>query len=462
MNLNQPTDSPSAEVKRLLQAGIAAAKAGQRQQARDLLMQVVELDQTNITAWLWLSGVVESRSDKEACLENVLTLDPNHQTARQGLELLQKSSANPPTPSPGVSATPAPPAIPIQTQASPPAATSSPVKPAGPVHPSQAPSRSTPSSYPKLSPSTASSQADPLKPGHLKQHASIAASILQPDFAARQQPVDQGERDAPEDAFANEYLCPYCAKRTRPDDKRCKTCHNKLWIYIPRRSKPSKLYYFFMWNIGLNIVIVLFLIALVIAVGLEDHSIRNSGAFYFVLALLGFSAVYYTVILIGYFKRWRILYYLNVIAAVLVMAEAGMYGLINSLTSTSGMICGGFLFLLSVVWFFMILNLGEDFAYDKYRLILRVDPDVKTAKNIFHRGNQYSQRKMWALAAVHYRRAVGQMPDDINCHLALALTYLHLNMLDKADETLSEARRISSIDPLLQKLTQELERKRST
>jgi hypothetical protein len=173
-------------------------------------------------------------------------------------------------------------------------------------------------------------------------------------------------------------------------------------------------------------------------------------------------ATYYTVILIGYFKRWRILYYMNVIAAVLLMTQAGANALISGLTSTGGMFCGGIMFFLGVVWFFMILNLGEDFAFDKYRLILRVDPDVKTAKHLLHRGNHYSQRGMWALAAMHYRRAASQSPDDINAHLTLALAYLRLHLYDKAAEALAAARSISTIDPLLQKLTQELEQKRPT
>jgi Tfp pilus assembly protein PilF len=52
----------------LLNEGIAAAKSGQAAQARDLLMQVVEADENNESAWLWLSGVVESLEDRQVCL----------------------------------------------------------------------------------------------------------------------------------------------------------------------------------------------------------------------------------------------------------------------------------------------------------------------------------------------------------------------------------------------------------
>ena len=72
----------------LLQQGIAYAKAGRREEARDILLQVVELDEQNESAWLWLSGVVDSDDDKAVALENVLALNPSNEWARRGLEIL--------------------------------------------------------------------------------------------------------------------------------------------------------------------------------------------------------------------------------------------------------------------------------------------------------------------------------------------------------------------------------------
>ena len=72
----------------LLQQGIALAKAGRRDEARTILMQVVEQDERNESAWLWLSGVVDSDDDKAVALENVLTLNPNNEWAKRGLQML--------------------------------------------------------------------------------------------------------------------------------------------------------------------------------------------------------------------------------------------------------------------------------------------------------------------------------------------------------------------------------------
>jgi len=44
----------------LLKQGIAALKAGHKAEARSLLAKVVEQDERNEAAWLWLSGAVET------------------------------------------------------------------------------------------------------------------------------------------------------------------------------------------------------------------------------------------------------------------------------------------------------------------------------------------------------------------------------------------------------------------
>lgn len=91
----------------LLSQGIAAAKAGQREQARDLLMQAIELDERNEKVWLWLSGVVDTDEDRCVCLENVLALNPDNAWARRGLERLLPGLGPQTSPTPQVQAAPA-------------------------------------------------------------------------------------------------------------------------------------------------------------------------------------------------------------------------------------------------------------------------------------------------------------------------------------------------------------------
>ena len=55
---------PRAVVARLLTAGIHAVKEQRVEDAKELLYQVIDLDDRNEKAWLWLSGVVEGIDER--------------------------------------------------------------------------------------------------------------------------------------------------------------------------------------------------------------------------------------------------------------------------------------------------------------------------------------------------------------------------------------------------------------
>lgn len=78
------------QIESLLQKGIEAARAGDRKRAYDIFVHVIELDQRNEQAWLWLSSVADSRADKEVCLENVLLINPDSTYAAMGLKHLRQ------------------------------------------------------------------------------------------------------------------------------------------------------------------------------------------------------------------------------------------------------------------------------------------------------------------------------------------------------------------------------------
>ena len=82
--------SNSTQVTDLLRQGIAAAKAGRPQEARQALLHVTELDEQNEQAWLWLSGVVDSLEDRRVCLENVLVINPDNTYAQAGMSWLDQ------------------------------------------------------------------------------------------------------------------------------------------------------------------------------------------------------------------------------------------------------------------------------------------------------------------------------------------------------------------------------------
>ncbi len=82
------TTSPPTETTLMLQRGIAAARSGRSDDARQILEQVIEADPSNEMAWLWLSGLMTTNQQKRACLERVLEANPENVYARAGLARL--------------------------------------------------------------------------------------------------------------------------------------------------------------------------------------------------------------------------------------------------------------------------------------------------------------------------------------------------------------------------------------
>ena len=414
----------------LLRAGIAAAKSGQRERARDLLMRVVEQDEENVLAWLWLSGVVESLDDREICLENVLALDPDHDAARKGLAFVRKQK--------GIQApSPAEPTLPSTPSPEPPAA----------------------------------------ELARVKEPASLAGAILHEDFARRRPPPEpepEPPPPPPPDEFDNPYLCPYCAAQTHPDDRKCQACGAELWIQIRRREERSS----WLWAaLTLQMASTLYsatvpLLTLVYAaykVGVENPLklvpvyVGLSGSVPPKVAsavleavprlyVLG-PALYFLFslgVLVGLYLRWKPIFFLFVISALLtlVLAGAGML-----LGQDVGLICGGGGLILALLMFLLLLQLEDDFFFDEKRILLRVDRSAKKGLDFLACGRRYARRNMWAMAAIHLRRAVAWLPDWIDGHLELAAAYIGLKRYDLAAKALAEAKRISPDDPRVEELT---------
>lgn len=73
------------QIAEWLYDGAVALQAGDKARAQELLLQVVQVDENNAEAWLWLSGAVDDIEDCQIALENVLAIDPDNAAARQGL-----------------------------------------------------------------------------------------------------------------------------------------------------------------------------------------------------------------------------------------------------------------------------------------------------------------------------------------------------------------------------------------
>ena len=179
----------------LLQEAITAARSGRRKEAYDLLVQLVQADEANEAAWLWLSGVAEDPEEQRLCLENVLHLNPDNTHARKGLAQIEARSL---------------PQQPNSHRESPAAAPSA-VK-AVPPPPPPAPSP------PPFTPQPLSSAAAPVSP-----------------FARTPPLADIIPLPTPE------HPCPFCGAATAFEQKRCPVCKKELMVRATTGGLRSQL-----------------------------------------------------------------------------------------------------------------------------------------------------------------------------------------------------------------------------
>ncbi len=83
------------EIQQLLKTGIEAAQSGNKIIARHILEQVVSKDPGNEMGWLWLASVVDTVDERRESLEQVLSINPNNERARQAISKLPRTETTP-------------------------------------------------------------------------------------------------------------------------------------------------------------------------------------------------------------------------------------------------------------------------------------------------------------------------------------------------------------------------------
>jgi tetratricopeptide (TPR) repeat protein len=394
----------------LLLKGIAAARAGRRSEARAILTQVVEQDERNEQAWLWLSGVVDSPEDVRVCLENVLDLNPANARARQGLEWLEARYGT---------ATPAPPAEAARPAVQPE------VRAPAPTHQKQP------------------TPAEPLR-----------ANPVAPSF----EPLDEGR------ASLGESPCPFCGAPTTAHQQSCTQCRRSLMIQIPPPDQPSRWLGVLggMWRAcGALVVVlgVLFFAATVLTYQTarfpEGGEQRPDAPFPFGLLTIGaallFAGLGLTRTIAGLRQRALPAYY-AVVVLVPTLLVLVVFALTRSLAE--GMLAAAPEFvrpLLVSIATALLVGLAAllggtaifgALAYrDFFGPMVRFNGVVQAADPVTHYNNgvAYKNRGMWYMAAREWERAVTATPRDINYLRALGLAYARIRHFDQARATLDRA-----------------------
>jgi hypothetical protein len=78
------------EADQLTQQAIAAAQAGDNEEAEELLRRATDLDPESGEAWLWLARVVDDLQAKQTYFQRVLELDPYNDLAKLGLDRVEE------------------------------------------------------------------------------------------------------------------------------------------------------------------------------------------------------------------------------------------------------------------------------------------------------------------------------------------------------------------------------------
>jgi len=396
----------------LLQSGIEAAKEGDQFQARESLLAVVEADEENEQAWLWLSGVIELDEDRRLCLENVLVLNPDNAAAKRGLLRLDAIAGG----------------------------------------------------DEKLDDAfTGRRRRDPISP---------AAAILYPDqlFEELRRPEPAPQlRSVPgyqsqsnfDDVWEQEGdICSYCAAKLAYDDWRCPNCRRNLKHSHYRYSNPgSDLLIFFVLVLGVaELSFILILMNLVVGESLP--------------ALIWQSIVFITMIVLAagiYFRRfWSYLGSIIGLIMVLITLLISIFVRPETPGLLEAAIADGFfkaladnpyafvvepfidlvipfqLLAVILALFYALFRVGPDFERVTVRRIAQISKGISGASMFYAQGNEFAGRNMWADAVLHFRRAAALEPTRTYYLSALGNGYARLGYYQRSLDVLESALQLAN------------------
>lgn len=112
---------------------------------------------------------------------------------------------------------------------------------------------------------------------------------------------------------------------------------------------------------------------------------------------------------------------------------------------------------LSGVSIWAMMNLHTHFAVETKRMLLVIDRDVaKRETGLWLRAREYAKRKAWALAALHVRQALAYRR-TVERYLLLAAAYYHLGQRDRARDALFDAQEIQPDHPRIAAMLEQIE-----
>ncbi|MBP8003029.1 MAG: hypothetical protein KA314_28060 [Chloroflexi bacterium] len=385
----------------LLQQGIQAAKAGDREQARRLLLQLVETDENNEQAWLWLGGVMETWEERRICLENVLALNPDNEVAQRGLARLN-------------AAAPADATSLVQEQ------TKTAISPAAAIL------------YPER---------------HIQQREDTP--LLEDDRTAQPLPVEFTHDSRYDDVWNSKAtLCAFCAAPITEEATRCPQCRHRLIGWHLRYPQPTARFYNY-------IIILIGLVQFFFVDTLIDLSLQkplNWAILHGLLSVVVISMVIAASMrhLWGHIGAILLSFFIVLLNGNLLFNQlqenpfAGYVG-IMLLFLVAVSIALKFLQLLTalLVIGFGIFAVSPDFDQQQMHFVARVEKGHRDASEFHLLAKMYAQQGMWASAIMHWQFAAAHAPNHAQYQRELGSAYARLGFPERALDVLQSAHRLA-------------------
>lgn len=397
--------SPS-DIKKWLDAGIAAVRSGDNVTARTMLMKVLDADERNEMAWLWLGAVGETAEDRRICLENVLELNPDNAVAQKGLARLDSSAG-----------------APAEEASTEQALSSKPIDSPPAIRRGANKGKSETTAAPR------------------RAHASY------------------------EDVWdSDEDICAYCAAVVTQTAKWCPNCGRSLAKLSYRYPATSVLHMY--WVLLLSLVLVLGFQA-IFKLQIEQ---RNTDAILHALMAASLVLLTVGVLLrlfVAHILATLILVFALVLGGYdfLVPFDPSALSMANSDPAFRGFTTGFFnrlglllefihVALAGAALFYATMRASPEFERVEEHNFARTKKGLHTATDYHVIARRLRQEGKWASAVLHWQRAAAIEPNKVVYQRNLAQAYLHLGFTDRGIDLLEAASRL----PMQPVMRSEMER----
>ncbi len=87
--MSRPPEEQNLET--LMQMAINTARRGNKETAKGMFNQVLNMDRRNERAWLWLAAVEEDQTERRRILQTVLSINPNNKKAQELIAAMDRA-----------------------------------------------------------------------------------------------------------------------------------------------------------------------------------------------------------------------------------------------------------------------------------------------------------------------------------------------------------------------------------